>query len=759
MIGEIRQLADVKPATYQVNTSGQLELIPYKSIYKCADFTEFVCWIITQSQYQLDIETNVTDHWNEYQLISIQFGSCEFGEKRIQWFFQWSYLTDEQKLVVKRILEDRTKLKLIHNARFEYIVLRFHGIIIDNVYDTMVAEKILHGGEVSEDYALMDISWKYLRIIMNKDEQTNFGDNIITDNKIRYGITDVAYLDVIKRQQLEQAAELDQYGFNQLNTFGLEMEALLAFADITYEGMLLDQDKWRENIELAQPVIQEASDKLNRWLDVSPFKEYALQKGYISGEDRLTINYNAPQQRNELLKLLYPDIKGGTLAIVRKYMIDNSAQLTFDDLELLHHYLEKDYTRMSERLMKEHREELIKLDYLIPAGISILNWMSRDQVLPMAQLVEKKLQGLAKEDIEKTTHPMLKDLQGYKQAMSLTSDYGEKFIREHVDSDGKVRTNFNLILTTGRVSSSKPNMQNIIVNKLGVGTRYRNAFICEKDWCYCDSDYVSQELVIIAHISGDPVWNEAISKGQDLHSICAALVFGDRWRNATESNCHFYHSYVDENGTYHPVNSKHKCSCKKHKKLRDQVKEINFGLAYGMGEFKLAGKLGITVPEAMKMIKEYFRQFPRIGEALRILGEFGVDHGYIMTLAPFWRKRWFPYWSVNKDSIEPHKLGVYYNKALGEIERASKNMPIQGASADITKVAMVMIRQYIRDHDLWDKVKIVAQVHDQITTICRREFAEQWKPIMDQIMKDAGKVVIPSGILKADTQLTECWTK
>lgn len=178
-----------------------------------------------------------------------------------------------------------------------------------------------------------------------------------------------------------------------------------------------------------------------------------------------------------------------------------------------------------------------------------------------------------------------------------------------------------------------------------------------------------------------------------------------------------------------------------------------------MGEFKLAGRAGITVKEAMKLIKAYFEVFPRIGEALDILGNFGVDHGYIMTLAPFFRKRWFPYWYLNKSGIEPHKLGVYYVPALGEIERASKNMPIQGSSADVTKVAMVLIRRYIYDNGLQDQIKIVAQVHDQVTTICREEIKDMWREKMDELMIEAGKVVIPTGILKAETQITSCWTK
>jgi len=106
-----------------------------------------------------------------------------------------------------------------------------------------------------------------------------------------------------------------------------------------------------------------------------------------------------------------------------------------------------------------------------------------------------------------------------------------------------------------------------------------------------------------------------------------------------------------------------------------------------------------------------------------------------------------------------HLRGIKYVPTLGEIERASKNQPIQGSSADITKCAMVLVREYIRDHNLWDIVRLCAQVHDQVTTISKVWFAEEWKGIFDGLMCEAGRVVVPTGILKADTNITPCWTK
>lgn len=761
MIGEINYIADVR---MYVDAEGNLSERT-ESKYKKGKFRQFMDWLDNQRRYQLDIETNVCEKWNEFQLISLQFGSAgRRCGKRQQWFIQWSELSEEEKQELRVALMRKHQLKIIHNAKFEYIVLKFHGITLSNIYDTMLAEKVLRGGESNEDYALADMSWKYLRVIMDKSEQQSFGDNIITDSKIRYGITDVAYLDIIMRTQMDEAAEMDRFGFHQQNTIALEMEALLGFSDITFEGMQLDVEKWRANVDLARPIVQAALDKMNEWLLVEPFNAYALKKGHIANEDRIVINYNSHHQKRDLMKLLFPGMNGATKNIVAKYLSTNGKKMDDEDISLLLYYQEGKYEDMTARLLKNHRDELIAMGLLIPAGMATINWNSQDQVLPLIQTVLPKLTALKEEERNKFHHKILVDLGDYWEKGKLLTTYGEEFIIKHLCSDGMVRSNFNQVISTGRVSSSNPNMQNIIVgDKIAIkgvdenGLRYRNAFICKAGWKYVDSDFASQELCIIAELSQDPTFLDALANGYDLHAVCADLVFGWEWKNGADTGCKYYEMAVGPDGKLRQA--KAKCKCKKHKVLRDKVKPINFGLAYGMTEFKLAGTLDITIPEARALIAKYFNTFPRIGEMLESLGNFALWNGYVMTLAPFCRKRWFPYWHEWRNYVEAHISGAKFYPRLGQIERAGKNMPIQGASADITKLAMVMIRNFIHENNLQDSIKLVAQVHDQITTLAKEEIADWWKDEMDRIMREAALVVIPSGILVADTNVTPFWTK
>ena len=159
----------------------------------------------------------------------------------------------------------------------------------------------------------------------------------------------------------------------------------------------------------------------------------------------------------------------------------------------------------------------------------------------------------------------------------------------------------------------------------------------------------------------------------------------------------------------------------------------------------------IEVEEAKKLIEKYFNTFPAIHGFLEKLGNFGKKYGYIKTFPPYNRRRWFTNWYPK---IWAHKSSFM---ELGSIERASKNTPIQGASADMTKRALVLMRGYINQFDL--NVKLVMTVHDQIDTICRNDEVEDWSVLMADLMNIAAKEIVTNGLLKAEVTVNNCWTK
>ena len=544
---------------------------------------------------------------------------------------------------LKEVLESNKVVKVLHNAKFDYkFIKKWAGISMEEIYDTFLAERVINCGKQDYGYSLSRCVERYIGVTLDKETRNKFiglQGQPFTVDQITYGANDVVYLlDIRDKQQAKiHSLELQQVA-------RLENAVVKVFAEIEYEGLDIDKDKWT--------AMAEANVKLAH--------EQAISLDDMVLEHPLLQHYRVPVQ------------------------VDMFAPI--------------------EEVRHTH-----------------INWGSPSQTLELFRNLIPDLEDVNGKKLNKYRykHKLIDEYIRYKERTKLANAYGTKFFN-YVNSDGKVHTNFSQILDTGRVSSSKPNMQQIPSDNT-----FRNCFIAPDGWVFVSSDYSSQELNVIAYGSQDPVWLDALEKGLDLHGVCADLVFEDKWRNAD----------TDEK-----------------KKLRTQIKAINFGLAYGMGPFKLADTLQISKAEAENLIEKYFTEFPNIRDFLNKLGTFGTRNGYIRTFKPFKRRRWFDNW-FPKIWDDRSKLMEF-----GSIERASKNTPIQGSSADMTKLALIYIYKEIQKS--WsDSVKIVMTVHDQIDTICKQEVADAWAVKMTELMEKAALVIIPNGLLKADTNISKTWEK
>jgi len=696
--------------------------------YPLASFLDFMAWEREQTEYQLDIETNVTDELPLRRLKVIQFGNRD-----VQWVIQWDYLIDDAKQAIKFMLEDTTKRKYIHNAMFEYTVLRCVDIRVENVVCTMLQEKILYTGleQIKGFFSLAGLVNRYLKIELSKEEQKSFDVDYYTDEQIEYAARDVLYLQDIDTIQQQKLTE-----YSLLKVAELENGAVCAFGDITYNGMLLDQKAWRENYVWANDIVNELFIKLTDYVKTNLLKQ-VTRLDYYNAEDTILLNWKSPKQRKLIFQQLYPGLPGVTKVIIKKYADENK-------VEGLWEYLEQEYEFLEDELLTNHKQFLLDNELMVAGGTLTINWGSPAQRLRLFKTILPGLESTSKDALATAHHPLVDIYKEYIKVLKLTTSFGEKFIQDNVDVDGYVRTNFNQILNTGRVSSAKPNMQQIPAYKL-VGNRYRNCFIAPEDWKFVSSDFNSQELVVIATISKEKVWLDALRRGEDLHSICADLVFAEKWANAAEDGCAY-------------VAHKQKCKCDAHGVMRTTIKTINFGLAYGASAHKIATIMQISIEEAEATVKKYFEVFPKLENKLTQLGAFGMVKGYIITPPPYHRRRWFKEGPQSKILVGEHLNGDYKFR-LGVIERASKNMPIQGGSGDMTKLALVKMRNHINHNKLNAKVKLVMQVHDQIDTICHKDYAEVWQKEMTTIMEDAAKVVIPSGLLTSETNISNKWEK
>ena len=268
--------------------------------------------------------------------------------------------------------------------------------------------------------------------------------------------------------------------------------------------------------------------------------------------------------------------------------------------------------------------------------------------------------------LKKLEHPLVEALLEYREYEKLRSTYVDGYL-PLVEADGRIRTRFNqMAATTGRLSSDRPNLQNIPIRSES-GRTIRRAFIAGEGAEFLVADYSQIELRVLAHMSGDPFLLEAFRKGSDIHTATAARVWGlDESEVTTE--------------------------------LRRTAKMINFGLLYGMEAFGLADRLGIGRAEAQEHMDAYFSQFVQVREFMASVVTDARNQGYTTTL--FGRRRYLP--ELKSDNYRIRQMG----------ERMALNAPVQGTAADIIKKSMIELDASLRSEGLAST--LLLQIHDEL---------------------------------------------
>ena len=294
-------------------------------------------------------------------------------------------------------------------------------------------------------------------------------------------------------------------------------------------------------------------------------------------------------------------------------------------------------------------------------------------------------------------HPIINEILEYRGVRKLLSTYIEPFPNYVSPVTGKIHTTFNQALTaTGRLSSSKPNLQNIPI-RTERGKEIRKAFVPGRpDGVIVSADYSQIELRIMAHLSCDSHLIEAFRKGQDVHAITAAKIFGISPDEVTADQ-------------------------------RRIAKTANFGIMYGISAFGLSQRLHIGRAEAKKIIEDYFANFPAISSYIEDTLAAARETGYVETL--FGRRRYLP--DINS------KNGTVRSLA----ERNAINAPIQGTSADIIKLAMINVDRRIRKEGL--QSRMVLQIHDELVFDAVREEVEILQRIVKEEMENVTTLSIP----------------
>jgi DNA polymerase-1 len=361
-----------------------------------------------------------------------------------------------------------------------------------------------------------------------------------------------------------------------------------------------------------------------------------------------------------------------------------------------------------ERFRKELDWELRTVADRDLFGATTLNYDDDTEVLAALGKLGLDLHTVRREALLAVDHPAAAALAGYREHRKLVSTYGDAFLAHRHGTTGRLHPRFKpLGASTGRTACSEPNLQNV-----PGGSAFRACFRAPAGRRIVTADYATAELRILAEMSEDPVFLEAFHRGDDLHARVARRVFG-----------------VEVSKTERP-------------ELRERAKVISFGLVYGMSAQGLAHELGLSDADAEDLLESYFRAFPRIRAYLRDTAQAALRRGFAETLTG--RRLWFT--DMRRDGRDESTL-----------VRLAKNMPIQGTSADMAKLAMGRAVRGFAESGL--DAKLVNMVHDELVVEAAEADADRAAEVLRDAMVSAGRSLLRSVPTVVDVEVGEAWSK
>lgn len=305
-------------------------------------------------------------------------------------------------------------------------------------------------------------------------------------------------------------------------------------------------------------------------------------------------------------------------------------------------------------------------------------------------------------------HPIVSNILEWRSLIKLQNTYVDSLPKEVHPKTGKIHTTFSqAVAATGRLSSNNPNLQNIPI-RTERGRQIRKAFIPrDENYMLASADYSQIELRLIADMSGDPAMVQAFKNGEDIHKSTASKVFNVPLDEVT-------------------------------KEQRSHAKTVNFGIIYGVSSFGLSQQTELTRTESKELIDTYFKTYPILKSFIEKQIEFAREHGYVETV--FGRRRYL------------HNINSQNSVVRAGDERNAINAPIQGSAADIIKIAMINIYNYLKKNRL--KSKMLLQVHDELVFDVYKEEQEIVLPMIKKEMENAYQLSFP---LIADIGIGNDW--
>jgi DNA polymerase-1 len=680
-------------------------------------------------EFGFDVETNVVPSFVQRKVRTVQVGTrdeqfvidlLQFAESTDALMQQgWRSCGEWAQPVCETLregLESGKHLKVGVNLQFDYETSWWClGLRPWHFYDGLLAEKVIMAG-IGFWGGMDDLLLKYAKLRIDKTLQTSFDlETPLTPEQVIYAALDTRLSLAIKAGQ---KAEIEKAGLKR--TVDLENEAIPAFGDMHVNGFLLDRESWMKIVD---------ATKAKHVENVKELDKHFVPVVGLKREPKVNLAALEADWRNQKNR----DLR----AAARKRFQEAS------------------------RLVKAWQKDVLTYE-----GEAAINYASGPQLLEafrkmgigvkkMPNTDDGILKRLAPE------YPAVKALQVYRKTAKILSTYGEDFL-EHINPDtGRVHAVINQIgAKTGRTSSNKPNIQNIIT-----GSDFRDCFKARPGYKLITSDMSGAELRIMADASGEKSWLDAFHKDWDVHSMGAEMMFGDRWTAGADEGCPY-------------VAAHKKCSCKSgHKDLRNRCKAINFKVSYG-GE-DLSENLGITKAESDALLRLWRKTFPTLAAYLTASGQKAKMTCESRTLCGRRRLYRKPTWEWARELLQEdarkrgedplligsNKIARKYAALYSSIEREGKNTPIQGANADIAKKTMGA--GFDKNgvgcmwHGFWSnfRAELVNFVHDEFVVECPEENAEECSKFMGDCIRRGGAEFLTKVTMEYESTIADRWKK
>jgi len=719
---------------------------------------------------------------------------------------------------LKEILEDPEICVVMHNAKYDINVARLFNSPIEidhNIHDTMLGEWLLNTsgvGTADQRRAdkgshslskLVDYYFNYemteLRALCPSDRGVLLVDEASVHDMGKYATDDAVYPLRLYENQIRRFN--DEPRLKRI-LYGLEIEMEYVLADMELDGIEVEVEylarmgkKIKEEIAQINKQIFEARPGQ----DFEPIDPETIVKA-VEGYADLERRYKFPKDHEE-----YP-INPNTGGPAGKGWMRNKM---FEELGLEDHPLQ-DKIREAFSVTTNLENFLRRWPELAHKAFNTTSTLALNKILfeeanltPYGDKGKSGLWSTKASFIEKWAdeHPVAENLNRLRELTKLEGTYIDGML-ERVDDDGRIRTRYNQIITTGRLSSRDPNLQNVVHNedypirKVFVGTDvaastveiheeddqgYPSSYEVKNNsggfaiyegrvarwwgnnppWPLMVADYSQLEIRILAHMSQDPVLLPALRAGQDVHSLTAQNVFDE----------------VPDNISLDEVTADYK-------EWRTKAKPINFGIIYGMGPNKLAKALGITSDDAKDIINRYLSRYPGVQKYIQDRHNHADKYGFVETLIG--RKRHLPLATWANNGLDTNRRLTKdefkeYKKGLWRAHRIAQNSPIQGTAADIIAIAMINLREFylgISPIDLdfnvftspddggkkrefpWRKkmwrnsMRMLVQVHDELVMEFHPAIANWGMDKTNEIMSNAVDLDVP---LLVDSALGANW--